>query len=167
MLLNETWYFHYMHTWFHAQLAKKSFMVSISYACFLEQLKFFLNPCIGGCCWVHFNKKRCLSLTHAPKNSKLQLQKTTYIHNWFILILKILLLWSALFKNIFFSSCQFKKNQSKFGFWIKKIKDSKLSHFLHSPKLISCEKVHLCSFLIPAPLFYEVNDPLLQVCYKP
>ena len=27
--------------------------------------------------------------------------------------------------------------------------------------------IHLCSFMIPAPLFYEVNDPLLQVCYKP
>ena len=27
--------------------------------------------------------------------------------------------------------------------------------------------VHLCSFMIPASLFYEVNDPLLQVCYKP
>ena len=28
-------------------------------------------------------------------------------------------------------------------------------------------RLHLCSFMIPASLFYEVNDPLLQVCYKP
>ena len=27
--------------------------------------------------------------------------------------------------------------------------------------------LHSCNFMIPAPLFYEVNDPLLQVCYKP
>ena len=27
--------------------------------------------------------------------------------------------------------------------------------------------VHSCNFMIPAPLFYEVNAPLLQVCYKP
>ena len=27
--------------------------------------------------------------------------------------------------------------------------------------------IHSCNFMIPAPLFYEVNDPLLQVCYKP
>ena len=27
--------------------------------------------------------------------------------------------------------------------------------------------VHSCNFMIPALLFYEVNDPLLQVCYKP
>ena len=28
-------------------------------------------------------------------------------------------------------------------------------------------QVHLCSFMIPASLFYEVNAPLFQVCYKP
>ena len=28
-------------------------------------------------------------------------------------------------------------------------------------------KIHSCNFMIPALLFYEVNDPLLQVCYKP
>ena len=28
-------------------------------------------------------------------------------------------------------------------------------------------EVHSCNFMIPALLFYEVNDPLLQVCYKP
>ena len=27
--------------------------------------------------------------------------------------------------------------------------------------------IHSCNFMIPASLFYEVNDPLLQVCYKP
>ena len=27
--------------------------------------------------------------------------------------------------------------------------------------------LHSCSFMIPALMFYEVNDPLLQVCYKP
>ena len=27
--------------------------------------------------------------------------------------------------------------------------------------------IHSCNFMIPAPLFYEVNDPLLQVCCKP
>ena len=27
--------------------------------------------------------------------------------------------------------------------------------------------IHSCNFMIPAPLFYEVNDPLIQVCYKP
>ena len=39
---------------------------------------------------------------------------------------------------------------------------------------IFCEKtlfdnseLHSCNFMIPALLFYEVNDPLLQVCYKP
>ena len=27
--------------------------------------------------------------------------------------------------------------------------------------------LHTCSFIIATSLFYEVNDPLLQVCYKP
>ena len=27
--------------------------------------------------------------------------------------------------------------------------------------------VHTCSFIIATSLFYEVNDPLLQACYKP
>ena len=27
--------------------------------------------------------------------------------------------------------------------------------------------IHSCNFMIPALLLYEVNDPLLQVCYKP
>ena len=29
------------------------------------------------------------------------------------------------------------------------------------------DHLHSCNFMIPAPLFYEVNDPLPQVCYKP
>ena len=29
------------------------------------------------------------------------------------------------------------------------------------------DKLHLRSFMIPASLFYEVNDPLLQIWYKP
>ena len=32
---------------------------------------------------------------------------------------------------------------------------------------LAASKLHSCNFMIPTLLFYEVNDPLLQVCYKP
>ena len=46
-------------------------------------------------------------------------------------------------------------------------------HYFYSLFLVSLPPnngsiyLHLCSFMIPASLFYEVNAPLLQVCYKP
>ena len=36
-----------------------------------------------------------------------------------------------------------------------------------SELLVRWGRDFLCNFMITALLFYEVNDPLLQVCYKP
>ena len=47
---------------------------------------------------------------------------------------------------------------------------SKNVHFFQHLYHKKCQHrgyIHSCNFMIPAPLFYEVNDPLLQVCYKP
>ena len=51
--------------------------------------------------------------------------------------------------------------------YVKSVVDnhSNMAILLHTCE--GCCEVHSCNFMIPASLFYEVNDPLLQVCYKP
>ena len=48
------------------------------------------------------------------------------------------------------------------NFWNSRLKAENLQKFWDH-----WSNLHLCSFMIPASLFYKVNDPLLQVCYKP
>ena len=59
------------------------------------------------------------------------------------------------------SKCRHTQKNTKYK------KRHKSKYLLLLPGLRSNKYIHRCSYIIATSLFYEVNDPLLQVCYKP
>ena len=108
-------------------------------------------------------KKTHISERYRHEKSLKKKTKREHSHNWFHSFLKKTIFFLSMhyrFQKMYFQSLALSFN----GFMKKKRECFFKNHFI---PLLCNVNIHLCSFMIPASLFYEVNDPLLQVCYKP